>query len=69
MDGAGNVKETFVDGDPLDQRSEFVEHRDHRITQTLVLMEMATDELDRGAKLSGPPAGHATPDSVGPGLV
>jgi hypothetical protein len=35
-----NVSKGFVDGNPLDERSEIIEHVDGSITQPLIILEM-----------------------------
>ncbi len=51
VNGSSHIEETLVDRNPLDQRSEVVEDRDDRITQTSDSGESARHELDRGAEL------------------
>ena len=54
MGAARDVGEGLVDGNPLHQRREIVEHVDGRIAQSLVLVEMTVDK-DRGGQSSRAP--------------
>jgi hypothetical protein len=69
MDRSRDIKESLVDRDPFNKWREVVEHCHNRIAQTLIFMEVSGDELDRWAKLPGPPARHAASDPVCPCLI
>jgi hypothetical protein len=62
-------RQTLVDGYPLDQRGEVVEHGDRGVAQPLVLAEMAADEDQVRTQLAGAPPGHAAGDAERFGLV
>ena len=68
-DGAGDVEERFVDRDPFDSRGEVVEDGHHIVAKPLVAVEVATDEKEITAKLTGPPTGHASVDAVAPRFI
>ena len=55
MGAPRDVGEGFVDGNPLDQRSEIIENADGGITQPLVILEMAADKDQVRTKLARPP--------------
>ena len=63
------VGEGFVDGNPLDERGEIIEHVDGSITQPLVILEMATDKDQLRTKLTSPSSWHAAADAERPGFV
>ena len=65
----GDVGERLVDGDALDQRGEVAEHRDRRVAEPLVLVEMAADEDQLRAELARPPPRHAAAHAERPRLV
>ena len=65
----GDVEEGFVDGDPLDEWREVVEHRHDLVAQPLVLREVAADEREVGAQLLGSPTRHPSLHSEFLGLV
>src|SRR6516162_8870156 len=58
-----NVSKGFVDGDPLDERCEVVEHIDGSIAQPLVILEMPAYKDQLRTQLARPPSGHAATDS------
>src|SRR4051794_17825776 len=55
MGAPRDVGEGFVDGNPLDQRSEIIENADGRITQPLIFLEMAADKDQVRTKLARTP--------------
>src|SRR5262249_23802541 len=65
----GNVGKSLVDGNPLDERGEVVEHVDRSIAQPLVITEMTADEDDSWTQFSGAPPGHAATDTKRFGFV
>ena len=69
MGAARDVGKGLVDGDPLDQRREIIEHVDGSIAQPLVLLEMATDKDQLRTEFARPPSRHAAADSEGLGFV
>ena len=69
MDRAGDVGKGLVDRDPLDRRREIAQYIDGGITQPLVVLEVATDELQFRAELARPPSRHPTANPESPGLV
>ena len=66
---AGDVGKGLVDGDPLDQRREIVEHLDGGVAQPLVVAEMTADEDELGIEFARPPSRHAAAHAEGPGFV
>ena len=69
VDGTRDVEKSLVDRHPLDPRGEVMEYRHHLVAELLVAAEVTADEEEVAAELARPPAGHAGPDAVGPGLV
>ncbi|ESW64867.1 hypothetical protein X771_24470 [Mesorhizobium sp. LSJC277A00] len=69
MRAAGDVGKGFIDGNPLDQRREIVEHLDGGVAQPLIVGEMAADEDQSGAKLARALSGHAAAHAENPGFV
>ena len=69
MGAARDVGKGLVDGNPLDERREIVEHVDGRIAQPLVVLEMTADEDQLRTKLARPPSRHAAADSECLGFV
>ena len=69
MGAPRDVGKGLVDGNPLDQRREIIEHVDGSITQPLVILEMAADKDQLRTKLARPPSRHAAADSKGLGFV
>ena len=46
-----------------------MEYRHHVVAELLVAAELTADKEEIAAQLARPPARHAGPDAVGPGLV
>ena len=69
MGAASNVGKGLVDGDPLDEGREVIEHRDGGIAQPLVILEVAADENQLRAELARLPARHAAAHAEGLGFV
>ena len=69
MGAASDVGKGLVDGNPLDEGREIVDHVDGGIAQPLVVLEMAADKDELRTKLARPPSRHTAADSEGPGLV
>jgi hypothetical protein len=69
MRASRDVGEGLVDGNPLHERGEIIEHLDGGIAQPLVVLEMAIDEDQLRTKLSRPPPGHAAANAEGLGLI
>ena len=69
MRAAGNVGESFVDGDALDRRREIVEHVKDGVAEALVLVKMAADKDQARTELARPKARHAAGDPEGLGFV
>jgi hypothetical protein len=69
VSAAGNIGESFVDGNPLDERREIIEHLDDGVAEPLVVAEMTADEDQLRTKLAGPPARHAAADSESLGFI
>ena len=69
MGAARDVGKGLVDGNPLDERCEIIEHVYGSITQPLVILEMATHKDQLRTKLASPPSRHTAADSKGPGFV
>lgn len=66
MLGTGNVGESLVDGNPLDQRCEVAHHLHDGIAETLIFLEVAADEDELRTKLASLPSRHcaAYPESL-----
>src|SRR6516165_3663743 len=58
-----NVSKGLVDGNPLDERSEIIEHIDGGIAQPLVILEMPANKDQLWTQLASPPSGHTATDS------
>jgi hypothetical protein len=69
MGAARDVGKGLVDGNPLDQRGEVVDHRDRGIAQPLVALEMAVDKGELRAEFARLPSRHAAADPEGLGFV
>ena len=69
MGAPRNVGKGLVDGNPLDEWREIIEHLDGGIAQPLVLLEMAADKDQLRTELARPPSRHAAADPEGPGFV
>jgi hypothetical protein len=69
MGAASNVRKGLVDGNPLHEWREIIEHIDGRISQPLVVLEMAANEDQVRTKLTRPSSRHAATDAKGPGFV
>jgi hypothetical protein len=69
MRAAGDVGKGLVDGNPLDQRREIVEHFHGGIAQPLIVAEMSADKDQLWAELARTPPRHAAVDAEGLGLV
>ena len=59
MRAAGDVGESLVDRDALDQRREVAEHTNRRVSEPLVFLEMSAGEDQLRAELLRPPSRHA----------
>src|SRR5258707_10203250 len=69
MGAARDVGKGLVDGNPLDEWREIVDHLDGGIAQPLVVLEMATDKSQLRTKLARLPSRHAAADPEGLGFV
>ncbi len=69
MGAASDVSEGLIDGDPLDQWREIFDHTDRGIAQPLIVLEVAADEDEPGAKFARLPAGHAAMHAEGFRLI
>ena len=69
MGAASNVGKGLVDGNPLHEWREIIEHLDGRISQPLVVLEMAANKDQVRTKLTRPSSRHAATDAKGPGFV
>jgi hypothetical protein len=69
MGAACDVGKGLVDGDPLGEGREVIEHRDGGITQPLVVLEVAAHKSQLRAKLARQPPRHAAADAEGSGFV
>ena len=65
MGAPRDVREGLVDGYPLDEGREIIEHLDRSISQPLVILEMAADKDQVRTKLARPPSRHAATNSEG----
>src|SRR5262245_11308893 len=59
---SGDVSKGLVDGNPLDERCEIVEHIDGSVAQPLIVLEMPADKDQLWAQLTRTPSGHAAAD-------
>src|SRR5437016_12400071 len=69
MGAARDVGKGLVDGNPLDQRREIVDHLDSGIAQPLVVLEMAIDKNELRTEPARLPSRHAAADPEGLGFV
>jgi hypothetical protein len=46
-----------------------MEYRHHLVAKLLIAAEVASHEEELAAQLARPPAGHAGPDAIAPGLI
>ncbi len=69
VSAAGDIGKRLVDGDPLDQGREIVEHADRGITEPLIVLEVAVDEDQLRAEFAGAPSRHGAVDPERLGLV
>ena len=66
---SGNIGKRLVDGDALDQRRVIVEDSERRVSQPLILPEVAMHENQPGAKFPGPTPRHAAMHAKGLGFI
>ena len=69
MGAPRDVGKGLVDGNPLDEGREIIEHLDGGIAQPLVVLEMAADKDQLRTELARPPSRHAAADPEGLGFV
>ena len=69
IDCAGNIEECLIYRHPLDSRGEVMKDRHDIVAKLLVAAEVAADEKEIAAKLTGPPPWHAAADAVAPGFI
>src|SRR6516164_100369 len=69
MGAARDVGESFVDGNPLDEGCEIVDHLNGGIAQPLVVLEMAVDKNELRTEPARLPSRHAAADPEGLGFV
>ena len=69
MGAARDVGKGLVDGNPLDEGREIVDHLDGGIAQPLVVLEMAADKSQLRTEFARLPSRHAAADPEGLGFV
>ena len=69
MGAARDVGKGLVDGNPLDEGREIVDHLDGGVAQPLVVLEMAADKNELRTELARLPSRHAAADPEGLGFV
>jgi hypothetical protein len=69
MGAARDVGKGLVDGNPLDEGGEIVDHLDGGIAQPLIVLEMAADKGELRTELARLPSRHAAAHPEGLGFV
>jgi len=64
-----DIGKRLVDGNPLDEGREIIDHLDGGIAQPLVVLEMTVDKSELRTEFARLPSRHATADPEGLGFI